>query len=65
MGTMNKREEMDNHLLFFDSLTRKYLKECRVMARLAKERSSVLKINDINDVSLFGTPDFHHCISTA
>jgi hypothetical protein len=35
------------------------------LIRLAKERASFLKINDINDISFFGTPDCHHCRSIA
>jgi hypothetical protein len=38
----------------------KFLKESHVVPRLAKERASVLKINDI---SFFGTPDWHHFCS--
>jgi hypothetical protein len=43
----------------------KFLKECHEVTRLAKERASFLKINDINDISFFGTPDCHHCCSIA
>jgi hypothetical protein len=32
-----------------------------IVTRLAKERASFLKINNINDISFFGTPDCHHC----
>jgi hypothetical protein len=32
---------------------------------LAKNRVSFLKINDINDISFFGTPDCHLCGSIA
>jgi hypothetical protein len=41
------------------------LKESHVVTRLAKERASNLKINDINDISVFGTPDCHNCCSRA
>jgi hypothetical protein len=39
----------------------KFLKESHLVTRLAKERATFLKINDI---SFFGTPDCH-CCSTA
>jgi hypothetical protein len=39
----------------------KFLKESYVVTRLAKERVSFLKINDIIDILFFGTPDCHHC----
>jgi hypothetical protein len=42
----------------------KFLKESHIVTRLAKE-SSFLKINDINEISFFGTPDCHHCCSIA
>jgi hypothetical protein len=35
------------------------------VTRIAKERASVLKIYDINDISFLGTPDCHHCCSIA
>jgi hypothetical protein len=31
----------------------------------AIEKASVLNINEINDILLFGTPDCHHCSSIA
>jgi hypothetical protein len=40
----------------------KSLKESHVVTRLAKKRVSFLKINEI---SFFGTPDWHHCCSIA
>jgi hypothetical protein len=40
----------------------KFLIKNQVVTRLAKERVSFLKINDI---SFFGTPDCHHCCSIA
>jgi hypothetical protein len=33
------------------------------VTRIVKERALFLKINDINDILLFGTPDCHHCCS--
>jgi hypothetical protein len=41
------------------------LKESHIVIRLTKERASFLKINDINDLLFFGTPDCHHCCSIA
>jgi hypothetical protein len=38
----------------------KFLKQSHIETRLAKEQASFLKINDIDDISLFGTPDCHH-----
>jgi hypothetical protein len=35
----------------------KFLTESHEMTILAKERASFLKINDITDISCFGTPD--------
>jgi hypothetical protein len=43
----------------------KFLKESHVVTSLAKERASFLKTNDSNNISLFGTPDSHHCCSIA
>jgi hypothetical protein len=43
----------------------KYLKESNIVTRLAKERAAFLKINDINGISFFGTPDCQHCCSIA
>jgi hypothetical protein len=40
----------------------KFLKESHEVTSIAKERV-LLKINDINDISIFGTPDCHHCCS--
>jgi hypothetical protein len=39
-----------------------FSKESHIVTRIAKERASFLKINDI---SLFGTPDCYHCCSIA
>jgi hypothetical protein len=41
----------------------KFLKESHIVTRLTKERASFLKINDINNISLSGTHDCHHCCS--
>jgi hypothetical protein len=43
---------MDNHLL----ACQQFLKESHVVNRFAKELVPFLKINDINDISFFGTP---------
>jgi hypothetical protein len=40
-------------------------KESHIVTRRDKERPSFLKINDINAISFFGTPDCHHCCSIA
>jgi hypothetical protein len=49
----------------------KFLKESHIMNRFTRtiiraiKGLSFLKINDINDVSFFGTSDCHHCCSIA
>jgi hypothetical protein len=43
----------------------KFLKESHIVTSFAKERASVLKINDINAIYFFGTPDWHYCGSIA
>jgi hypothetical protein len=43
----------------------KFLKESYIVTRLANDRVLFLKINDINVISFFGTPDCHHCCSIA
>jgi hypothetical protein len=43
----------------------KFLKESHIVTCYAIERATFLKINDINDISLRGTPDCHHCYSIA
>jgi hypothetical protein len=43
----------------------KFLKESHIVTRLDKERASFLKINDIDGISFFGTPDCHYCCSIA
>jgi hypothetical protein len=48
---------MENHLL----ACQPFLKESHEAATLAIEQASFLKINDINVISFFGTPDFHCC----
>jgi hypothetical protein len=40
----------------------KFLKKSHIVTRIAKERASFLKINDI---SIFGMPNCHHCSSIA
>jgi hypothetical protein len=35
------------------------------VTRLVSERASFLKMNDINDISFFGTPNCYHCCSIA
>jgi hypothetical protein len=42
----------------------KFLKESHIVTRFAKELVSFLKLNDINDISFFGTSDCHHCCSS-
>jgi hypothetical protein len=37
----------------------KFLKENHEVTRFAKDRAALLKINDINDIPGFGTPDCH------
>jgi uracil-DNA glycosylase len=44
----------------FTGVSIKFVKEW-----LAKERASFLKINDINDISLFGMSDCRPCCSIA
>jgi hypothetical protein len=61
MDTVNAKKEMDDHLLACQQiLVREPHSAC-----LAKERASLLEIDDINDVSFFGTSDCHHCCSIA
>jgi hypothetical protein len=43
----------------------KLLKKSHLMTRITKEQASFLKINYINDISFFGTPDCYHCCSIA
>jgi hypothetical protein len=51
---------MDEHLMAYQQILKK-----EPHTRLAKERASFLNINDINDISFFGTPNCHHCCSKA
>jgi hypothetical protein len=59
-GQCQCEKEMDNHLLACHQI---FEREPHIVSRNAKERASFLKINDINDISFFGTPDCHHCYS--
>jgi hypothetical protein len=43
----------------------KFLKKSHIVTHFAKERASFLIINDINDISFFGTADCHHYCSIA
>jgi hypothetical protein len=40
-------------------------KKCHIVTYLPIEKASFLKINDINEISFFGTPDYHHFCSIA
>jgi hypothetical protein len=53
--------EMDDHLL----ACQLFLEESHIVTYLAKERTSFLTINYINDISFFGTFDCHYCCSIA
>jgi hypothetical protein len=52
---------MDDHLLACQQIFEKVPHS----DKLAQARASFLKVNDINDISFFGTPDCHHCCSIA
>jgi hypothetical protein len=53
-GHCERQKEMDDHLLACQQILERE-------PRLAKELASLLKINDIKYISVFGTPDWHHC----
>jgi hypothetical protein len=55
-GHCQCEKEMDDHLL----ACQPFLKESHEMTCLAEERTSILKINYINDIKFFGTSDCHH-----
>jgi hypothetical protein len=59
-GHCQCEKEMNDHLR-----VKKFLKKRHIVTRLAKERVSLLNVNDINDISFLGTPDYHHCCSIA
>jgi hypothetical protein len=59
MDTINAKKRWTN----IYSRVNKFLKKSHIVTRLAKERASFLKINDIIVFSFFGTPDCHHCCS--
>jgi hypothetical protein len=42
-----------------------FLTESHIVTRFANERASFLNMNDINDISFYGTSDCHHCCSIA
>jgi hypothetical protein len=60
MGTVNEKKRWTTIYWRVNKL-----KESHTGTRLAKERASLLKTNDINDISFFGTPDCHHCYAYA
>jgi hypothetical protein len=60
-GHCQCEKEKDNHLL----VCQQFLKESHAVTRLANERASFLKINDINDISFFGTSYCQHRCSIA
>jgi hypothetical protein len=60
-GHCQCKKEMDDHLM----ACQQFLKKCHTVTRLAIEKALFLKINDINDISFFGTLDCHHCCSIA
>jgi hypothetical protein len=61
-GRCQCEKEMDNYLLAWLQILEK---ESQVVTRITKERASFLKVNDINDILFFETPDCHHCCSIA
>jgi hypothetical protein len=56
-GHCQCEKKMDYHLLACQHILEKEPHS----DSLAKERASFLKINDINDTSILGTPDCHCC----
>jgi hypothetical protein len=56
-GQCQFEKEMDDHLLQCQQILERHPHS----ERLAKKRASFLKINDINDILFFGTPDCHYC----
>jgi hypothetical protein len=62
-GHCQCKKEMDAH----DDLLacQKIFEKVPHSDTLTKERAFFLKVNDINDISFFGTPDCHHCCSIA
>jgi hypothetical protein len=57
-----KEKSPSNGHCQYEKEMEEFLKESHIVSRLAKERSSFLKINDI---SFFGAPGCHHCCSIA
>jgi hypothetical protein len=60
-GHCQCQKEMDDHL----PACQQFLTESHIVTRLANERASFLNMNDINDISIFGTSNCHHCCSFA
>jgi hypothetical protein len=59
-GHCQCQKEIDDHLA-----CQQFLTESHKVTHLGNERPSFLDMNDINDISIFGTPDCHHCCSIA
>jgi hypothetical protein len=60
-GHCQCKKEIENHFLACQQIFEKVPHS----DTLAKERESILKVNDINDISFLGTPNCHHCCSIA
>jgi hypothetical protein len=60
-GHCQCQNEMNDHLL----ACQQFLIESHIVAHLANERASLLNMNNINDISFFGTSDLYHCCSIA
>jgi hypothetical protein len=55
-GHCQCQKVMDDHLL----ACQQFLTESHIVTHLANERASFLNMNDINDISFFGTSDCYH-----
>jgi hypothetical protein len=60
-GRCQCQKEMDDYLLG----CQQFLTESHIVTRFANERASFLNMNDINDISFFGTSGCYHCCSKA
>jgi hypothetical protein len=54
---------MNDHLLACQQIFE--TKESYIVNRFANKQALFLNLNDINDISFFGTPVCHHCCSIA
>jgi hypothetical protein len=60
-GHCQCQKQMDDHLL----ACQQFSTESHIVTRVAIERASFLNIDDINDISFFGTSDCYLCCSKA